>query len=289
VSDSAIRPPTRRPPVWARALGLLTPAKFEATRRAYASAGIAASCALENVEFVWRYYGRLALLLWSPYRRRLQRNACARGTGRLSRALAGGRGSAVIVSCHLGEMELAGSWLTECTGREVVAVVDEVTPRVRQVFFDSVRGACGIVLRRQADTSLMELCRDLDAGRIVLLMLDRRSTSPSVPTSFMGRRTLLSLVPWLLAVRAEAPVLAAWTQRSPGGGTTLHFGAPSTARECRALGARATIQRLASDLELAIFAAPSQWHIPADLAQLPRVVGAESGWSALPRPVVTVR
>lgn len=225
--------------------------------------------AAENLEFVWRYYTRLALLLSARYRRRLQHAVLAHGSARLSRARRLGGGGAVIVSCHLGEMEVAGSWLAERRGCEVVAVVDEVTPRCRQLFFDSVRRACGIQLRRQGSTSLDELCGDLAAGRIVLLMLDRRCPSSIVEGSFMGRRASFSSAPWLLSTQAQVPVLAATTARAADGGCEIRFGALTTPEESSALGPERLIRRLVADLELAIGAAPAQWHVPADLNQLP--------------------
>lgn len=258
---------------WATAIRLLPSAKFTATTAVYRETSVGErndpdSLTTANLEFVWRYYFRLVSLLIPCCRRRLQRDIRAQGTSRLSCALSKGNG-AIVVSAHLGEMELAGSWLAQACGHEVVVVVDEVAPRCRQVFFDAVRRACGLRLRRQAVTSLDDLSGDLAAGRIVLLMLDRHSTSETLPVSFLGRRSSLPASQWALSSRTGAPVLVGTTFRSTDGICTVRFGAPRGLAELRHLGARRLTQGLASDLELAIFDAPEQWHLPADVDQLP--------------------
>ena len=186
----------------------------------------------------------------------------------MSRALENGAG-AVLVSAHLGELEAAASWLTGVAGREIVAVVDSVSPWWRQLFFDRVRRACGVRLRRQAEVQVEDLVADLAGGRIVLLMLDRRCRSRTVSTWFMSRRVDLPAAAWELSVRTGAPVLTGTTVRSADGGCVLRFGAPWEAVNNRHLGPADLIQALATELEYEIRQAPSQWHIPADPAHLP--------------------
>jgi lauroyl/myristoyl acyltransferase len=204
----------------------------------------------------------------------------------LSRSLEDG-GGAVLVSAHLGELEVAATWLTEVAKREVVAVVDTVSPWWRQLFFDTVRRACGVQLRRQAEVTLEELAADLAAGRIVLLMLDRRCRSATVEASFMGRQADLPAAAWALSVKAGAPVLTGTTVRSAGGGCTLRFGDP---RDGRRFGAGGLIRALAADLEAEIRRAPAQWHVPADLRQLPflvpRLTAPRSGRTPSPAPAL---
>jgi lauroyl/myristoyl acyltransferase len=274
------RPSARRRPLWAEALRLLPSAKFAATETALRTATAdpvrAEDLTTENLEFTWRYYGRLARLLSPNYRRRLRRRTRVVGCYRLSRALESGAG-AVLVSAHLGELEAAASWLTGVAGREVVAVVDSVSPWARQLFFDRVRRACGVRLRRQAEVQVEDLVADLAAGRIVLLMLDRHCRSRTVPASFMGRRVDLPAAAWELSVRAGAPVLTGATVRPADGGCVLRFGAPREAGNNRHLDPDDLIQALATELESEIRQAPSQWHIPADPAHLPTLAGSPAG------------
>jgi len=265
----------RRPPLWVMALWMLPSTKFAATEAvlratAPSSAG-AKDLTFGNLEFTWRYYARLIRLLSPRYRRRLRRNTEVIGHLALSRALESGAG-AVLVSTHLGEMEVAAAWLTEVAKRDVVAVVDTVSPWWRQLFFDRVRRACGVRLRRQEEVTIEALADDLAAGRIVLLMLDRRCRSAVVSASFMGRQADLPTAAWALSIKAEAPVLIGTTVRSANGGCTLRFGDPREADESRRLGAGGLIRALAADLEAEIRRAPDQWHIPADLRQLPFLV-----------------
>lgn len=216
-----------------------------------------------NLEFTWRYYARLVCLLFPRYRRRMWGHTEVSGYQGLSHALEEGSG-ALLVSAHLGELEIAANWLTGVTGHEIVAVVDTVSPRWRQLFFDTVRRACGVRLRRQDDVKMEELVGDLAAGRIVLLMLDRRCRSAEVLVSFLGRPASLSSAAWALSQRTGAPVITGTTTRTVDGGCAVRFGSVcEPGPSCADL-----IQTLASELESQIRRAPSQWHVPADLSQL---------------------
>jgi KDO2-lipid IV(A) lauroyltransferase len=264
-----------RPAWWACALARVPNEKFDATRSVYERAGLADPAGSRelvraNVEFCWRYYARLAQLLDARQRRRLQHTVAVEHGERLERAVAYGRG-VILVCPHLGDFEVAGSWLAQVAGHEVVATVGAVGQRTRQASFDAVRRACGLILRRQATTSLADLAGDLARGRIVLVMLDRRVRSASVEADLFGASAALSLAPYALARRTGAPILTAATTTPAPERRAVRFGGlhlvgdPSSASS----GPRQTTQRLVAELERFIRRAPEQWHVPAVRSELP--------------------
>lgn len=155
------------------AVGLLARSsnrKFVATRAAYASAGLAATPAgldhlvQRNVAYTFGYYARAAALSSSRYRRRLHQTIETHGAEHLAQAVDHGRG-VILVSPHLGDLELAASFIAQVLGVRPVVPVAVVRPALRQLFYDRVRDACGFDLRRR--TSLETLASDLSAGHAV--------------------------------------------------------------------------------------------------------------------------
>jgi lauroyl/myristoyl acyltransferase len=260
---------------WARALAALPNRKFGAARTTLQACGLlpthgADQALAAHVEFVYGYYARLALLADAASRRRLQRSVAPQGGEHLQRALGLGRGL-VLVSAHLGEFDLAGSWLAEQAGCQVVAVVDPVAEAARQRLFDGLRGRSGILLRRRDQTSLADLEADLGRGRAVLIMLDRAAPSVRLHGALLGRPARLSVAPAALARRASAPMLVASTMTKGAHERVVRFSAVSTAERAPDL-----LAELADELGRHIAACPWQWHIPARLEQLPFIGGPAS-------------
>jgi KDO2-lipid IV(A) lauroyltransferase len=247
--------------------------KFESTREAYDQAGLAATPAeldrlvLENFRYVWSYYARFGQLLLHARRKELQCGFEVDGLPALRRSLSRGRG-AILVTSHLGDFDLAGSWLAQQAGLPVVTVVDTVTPRVRQLFFDSCRRRAGIKLRYESETRLEELADDLRRGSLLVLMADRRVRGPAVQVRFFGHPASISMVPHLLAQRCSAPIFAGATTWIPGNRTVGHLVEvfDPTRDDAQANTTMAVVIR---HFERLIRGAPAQWHIPADLGELP--------------------
>jgi KDO2-lipid IV(A) lauroyltransferase len=214
-------------------------------------------------------------LLSRGYRRRVLDDVHIVGADRLVAASPEGTGF-LLVTVHLGDFELAAAWLTEVAGREVVAVVDRVSPRLRQLFFDRVRRACGVALRRQDDVSVEDLQEDLAAGRIVVLMLDRTCRSGRVGGTFLGQAAALPTAAWHLSIASAAPVLPGAMVRLSDGSWRINFGAATDHREVTRLGAEEFMQRVADELGGEIRRHLDQWHVPADASRLPFTVETSS-------------
>lgn len=246
--------------------------KMAAAEAIYAYTGLASgaagrSLAAANLKFSWQYYARLAALLNAKRRREVIETVEPEHLDRLERALSVRHGL-IIISAHLGDFEIAAAWLRESMGREVVAVVDTVAQRARQVFFDHARESCGLILRRAETTRLPELKADLDAGRIVTLMMDRRPPSGGVSVQFLGRPAIVPCGPHLLARSCRALVLSAATYTIPNGPRSVSFAEPCDAES---LSPERLMQRVADDLGDVVRRRPEQWQIPAEVAQLPFV------------------
>jgi lauroyl/myristoyl acyltransferase len=247
--------------------------KFERTREAYNQAGLAATpreldrLVLENFRYVWSYYARFGQLRFQPRRESLRRGFAVDGLVTLRDSLSRGRG-AILVSSHLGDFDLAGSWLAEHAGLPVVTVVDTVTPRVRQRFFDSCRRKSGVRLRHESETRLDDLAEDLGGGCLLVLMVDRRVRGPSVEATFFDRPASISMVPYLLARRCGAPLFVGgttWAGDGQSAGRVVEIFDPTRGDA----GADATMATAIQHLEVLIRSAPAQWHIPADSGELP--------------------
>src|SRR4051795_2384745 len=101
---------------WVAGLSRRPNGKFASTAEVHGFVGIERPGLLtDHVEFVYRYYGRLLTLLSARRRRDLQGSIEPVGHEYLLEALEHGRG-AVLVSAHLGDFDLAGSWLTQVDG-----------------------------------------------------------------------------------------------------------------------------------------------------------------------------
>jgi lauroyl/myristoyl acyltransferase len=257
---------------WARALAAVGNDKFAATRRTYLDVGLAEdgdavdALVAANVEFVHRYYARLGRLWSVRGRRQLTSAVESSGTAPLRAAVADGRGM-VLASAHLGDFDVAGAWLAQTLGREVIVVNDQLTPHFRQTAFDCVRTAAGITLRRRASTSLRTLAVDLHAGAILLWMVDRVAPGPTLTTTFLGRPTQIAAGPLMLARRTGAAVVCGSTTTDRDGTLCLRLAPPLRANVGRTV--QPTLDVIAATLTNDIRACPWQWHVPADLGELP--------------------
>jgi KDO2-lipid IV(A) lauroyltransferase len=204
--------------------------------------------------------------LFSDRRRAaLQRGIEVVGLEHLAAAVRAGRGT-VLVSVHLGDFDLGGSWLAQVCGHEVVAVVGGPCARLRAEALDRMRRRCGIIVRREENTSIGDLSDDLARGRIVSLMLDRRPNAVGVELCFLGRPAAVSTAPLSLARRTGATVLVAGLRARKNGGHLVRI-APAAVVPPRGDGV-AWLQSVVDQLAELVRWAPEQWHIPPGLSQL---------------------
>ncbi|HWT90760.1 MAG TPA: lysophospholipid acyltransferase family protein [Solirubrobacterales bacterium] len=217
-----------------------------------------------NIRFTFGYYRRLVRLLDPHNRQRLQRTIRPANVDSLAVRERPGTG-AILVSAHVGDFDLAASWIAEVLGRRPVVPVADLGRPVAQRFYAAARAAGGLTLTSAEATSITELQRHLEAGRLVILTLDRRGGSNVVEIDFLGRPARVPAACFTLAQRTGAPLLSAATWSSEGQ-RVLSFGAAQTLSDLS--GERRTMECLKKELERAIHAAPHQWHVPADPQQL---------------------
>lgn len=177
---------------------------------------------------------------WSPPATTGAPSSCARpatagGSSGRSRPLARtpspmhwrSRRGVILTSVHLGDFDLAASWIAEVLGSRPVVPVARCPSRAWQSFYDGVRVACGFALRCQEATGLADLERELERGRLIILMLDRRPTRSGVTTRWCGREATVSAAAATLACYTGASLVSTATWGDGSGGRTLAFGPPA--------------------------------------------------------------
>jgi KDO2-lipid IV(A) lauroyltransferase len=178
-------------------------------------------------------------------------------------ALEGGNG-VILVLPHLGGWEWAGRWIAE-QGHQITVVVEKIDPPELFEWFVDLRSALGmnvVPLGPGAGTAVM---RALGDNHVVCLLADRDLQGGGPDVEFFGERTTMPAGPATLALRTGAPILPTavyFTGRVDG-----HFAwvRPPLSVERVEKRLRDDVQRitqdLASDLEVLIRRAPSQWHM----------------------------
>jgi phosphatidylinositol dimannoside acyltransferase len=259
-------------PRLARATAWLPNRKFARTRALYGFAGLDdGAVSLDelvrrNVAYTYGYYARLARLHDPRFRERLYGRMRSRSLEPLRNAARERRG-VVMLSVHLGDFDAAGAWLAETVGLTPVVTTAAIPSRLRQRFFDRARSSGGVVLRRGHDTRLTDLMRDLDRGRMVLVMLDRRTPGRSVPIDFLGRPLDAPVVAWWLARATGALLVPGATWHAADGAQILWCGKPASVAGDASLP-EPCLQAAGDELACAVRSAPHQLHVPADAAQL---------------------
>jgi lauroyl/myristoyl acyltransferase len=246
--------------------------KVAATRRIYEYAeldgGIGPekldALTMKNAGFTLSYYQRLALLGSSRYRHHLYPRVDGWGIDRLLEAHC--RRGVVLVSCHMGDFDLAGAWLSEIVGITPV-VIAEATGVLRHHLFDQARHACGVVLRRPEHTDVRVLTRDIECGRSVLVMVDRTTQGRSEHLTFLGRDIAAPKIALTLATATGAALIGGATWRTDAGRIVVWAGSEIPA-EYVGIKGRAAYQAVADDLTAVVRTTPHQFHVPADVRQM---------------------
>lgn len=224
------------------------------------------------------------LPVWS--RERVARDVQVAGFGHLREALESGRG-AVIALPHMGNWDLAGTWVAQL-GYPFTTVAERLKPERlfdRFVAFREGQGMEVLALTGGGVNVIGTLARRLREGRLVCLVGDRDLSEAGIEVSFFGEATRMPAGPAALCQRTGAALLPVtlWYD-GPVLRAVIH---PEVAvpeegdRKARTL---AMTQAMADLWEQGIREHPEDWHMLQRfwLADLParETVGA----AAAPRP-----
>lgn len=243
--------------------------KVDATRTAVVLAGLAApgraarALARANQVFTLRYYLLLPLLLSARVRRRQYSKCVLQADAAALHALR--RGPVVFVTAHVGMFELGAAFLSHHFGQTLAVPVGSVRPHARQLAYSHIRRHCNLSVV-PALGSLPHLEAALGGGQSVVVTIDRRPSSGGIDSTFFGHPALVTRSPAHLALVREVPIVPALTWRE-GRKHLMVLSEPIRVANSEDL-ARATHAAIAA-IELGIRSAPSQWHIPSQLDQLP--------------------
>src|SRR5215218_9056315 len=165
------------------------------------------------------------------------------GREHIDTALAAGRG-AIFASPHLGNWDAGGAWLA-ASGYPATAVVE----RLR--LDDGSETVRGVI-------------RALRAGRLACLVCDRDLTGGGLEVRLFGARAQMPGGPASIALRTGAPLLpcTVYHDRRPGRWRAVVH--PPLEPELSGDARKDTLvltQRLATEFEGLIAAAPEQWHV----------------------------
>jgi len=216
---------------------------------------------------VFGYYGRYwAESLRLPSIDLAEVAAGVRMTGfdHVEQCLAGGKGL-LIAAPHLGGWEWGAMYLASGRGLPMTVAVEPLDPPELFEWFARFRQRLGMNVVPVGPGAAREIMRALRQGHVVCLLSDRLvKGTTGVEVEFFGSPTSLPAGPVTLALRSEAPLLAAAIYYGPEAGDHHIVFRP---RLClpRSGSFRSDVQAgtqaLARELEALVQAAPTQWHL----------------------------
>ena len=186
----------------------------------------------------------------------------------LSQAVAGGRG-VLLLSAHLGNLELARALSTLIPGLKVNALVYTSNAQKINAMLEETSDAYALrliyVQEIGPDTALL-LREKIAAGEVVVIVGDRTPVtelSPVVEAEFLGRPAPFAIGPYVLAHVLECPVYLFFCTRE-GPGYTIHLEPFAThirlPRQARSAAAAGWAQRYADRLADYARRFPLQWY-----------------------------
>lgn len=186
------------------------------------------------------------------------------GFDNVERYLAAGTG-VLLAAPHLGGWEWGAMYLATGRGLPVTVAVEPLDPPELFEWFASFRERLGMNVVAVGPGAAKQIAQALRNGHIVCLLSDRLvGGTTGVKVEFFGAPTSLPAGPVTLALRSEAPLIAAAIYY--GSSRSAHrivFRPPlSLSRSGNfRTDVQAGTQALARELEALIRAAPTQWHL----------------------------
>jgi len=168
----------------------------------------------------------------------------------------------VAVLPHMGNWDAAGRFMA-ASGLPVVTVAEELRPqRLFELFLDHRRELGMEVLGLSSNGIGRQLVSMLSGNRVVALVADRELGDRGIEVEMFGRRRMMPAGPALLAITTGAALIPAPVYTTAKGWRCV-MGPPidvDPTGDRRADVSRIT-QRIATEFERAIAAAPADWHL----------------------------
>ncbi len=171
----------------------------------------------------------------------------------------------LILSCHVGNYELAGYTLT-ATGKQYNALVFSGEAKTVMEYRDRLltQNNIHMIPVREDMSHIFEISRALSNGEIVSIPGDRVFGSPRfVECDFFGSKAHFPLGPYALAVQRDLPILAIFVMKTSMHKYNVYIrllkgeGNPSAKRQDRAA---ALAQSFSREIETVLRQYPEQWY-----------------------------
>jgi KDO2-lipid IV(A) lauroyltransferase len=259
------RIPLRIGRAFGRALGLLA---FTALRRERARAMRNLAIAfpewtdeqrLTTIRAMFRHLGMSVIeVLWLPNLDVPTRDRMnvAEGVEPVLRTMDAGRG-VITFTAHCGNWE----WLCSSVGlygRPVSVLQRERNEAEMNQLITDIRAASGVrTIDRGSVSSAREMMTSIRRGGMLAFVLDQNIRTESVKVPFFGRPALTPIGPAKLAIRTEAVVVVAVTERMEDGRHRIHFDEPWQVQ--RGDDPVELTRRVTAAIEAQIRRRPEQW------------------------------
>ncbi|MFI8458371.1 phosphatidylinositol mannoside acyltransferase [Kitasatospora sp. NPDC085464] len=201
------------------------------------------------------------LPVWSP--ERVARDVQVEGFEHLREAMESGRG-AVIALPHMGNWDLAGTWVAQ-QGYPFTTVAERLKPERlfdRFVEFREGQGMEVLALTGGSVNVIGTLARRLREGRLVCLVGDRDLSDAGIEVSFFGEATRMPAGPAALCQRTGAALLPVtlWYD-GPLLRARIHPEVTVPEGDDRKERTRAMTQAMAAVWERGVREYPQDWHM----------------------------
>jgi len=185
------------------------------------------------------------------------------GVERVHEAIDEGRG-AIVVSAHLGNWDVVASWAARLRGFRVMAVTEALRPKRLMDLFTRHREELGIsvVTLEDGTEALRKLRKHLEGNGVVAIVADRDLSGKGVKVEMFGRPLQLPAGPAYLSLVTGAPIVCI-SSVSYGGRWRFRVGEYLRTEPTgdRRADIQALTEAMASELERAISAFPTEWHM----------------------------
>src|SRR6266851_9942891 len=185
----------------------------------------------------------------------LRRTTEIHGAEHIHEALAAGKGM-LIFTGHCGNWEWLGATVSLLGHPLTILQRDRDEPDFNRIIVQLHERFGMRTIGRGSTAGALEMFRALRDGGLLAFLIDQNIRAESVKVPFFGKPALTPIGPAKLAVRAEAPVMICFIERS-GGKQIVHFQPPmSTSRADDPVEITA---RLTAAIEEQVRRAPEQW------------------------------